>query len=167
MLIRLDPSQQELLRHAVATPVDRAGLIGAVDELYADFQRLVDARKPLCSQSGKCCRFDAYGHVLFVTPVELIAFQARLDRPVGPWDGAPMTTCPFQEKGLCSVHPARPFGCRVYFCDPTATTWQQEQYEHFHQRIKNLHARFDVPYLYVEWREALKALGWVGMKDEA
>ncbi len=163
-MIRLDQDQQQILREAVGRPVDRAAVLAELDGLYGAFQSLVDERKPRCDQSGRCCRFDAYGHLLFVTPIELIGFRERLSTPLGPWDGSPMPGCTFLLEGLCSVHPARPFGCRVYFCDPTATDWQREQYETFHDQIKNLHARFDVPYLYVEWREALKALDWLPAK---
>ena len=67
--------------------------------------------------------------------------------------------CPFQLDGLCSVHTIRPFGCRVFFCDETATDWQHEQYERFHSQIKRLHEQFDVPYVYIEWRAALRELG--------
>jgi Fe-S-cluster containining protein len=65
--------------------------------------------------------------------------------------------CPLQIGKLCGVHAIRPFGCRIFFCDPTATAWQQEQYELFHQELKQQHQRFDVPYFYVEWRAALAA----------
>jgi Fe-S-cluster containining protein len=56
---------------------------------------------------------------------------------------------------LCSVHPIRPFGCRIFFCDPTATDWQQQQYERFHAELKQLHERFGVAYYYVEWRQGI------------
>ena len=46
----------------------------------------------------------------------------------------------------------------MYFCDPTAQSWQEAQYEHAHAAIQQLHAEHNVPYLYVEWREALRAL---------
>ncbi|MDB5297503.1 MAG: hypothetical protein JWO31_3486, partial [Phycisphaerales bacterium] len=71
------------------------------------------------------------------------------------WDG---TGCPYQVGGRCGVHPARPFGCRIFFCDATADVWQQEQYESFHAEIRRLHDRFGVPYHYVEWREGLRAV---------
>jgi Fe-S-cluster containining protein len=67
--------------------------------------------------------------------------------------------CPLQTGRLCGVHSIRPFGCRIFFCDPTATQWQQDQYEAFHARIKSLHERFSIPYFYVEWRAALAAMG--------
>jgi Fe-S-cluster containining protein len=77
------------------------------------------------------------------------------DWPREKWNGA---GCPFQIFGLCGVHPIRPLGCRIFFCDPQTTRWQQEQYECFHARLKRLHDELAVPYLYMEWRSALRAL---------
>jgi len=57
------------------------------------------------------------------------------------------------------VHAIRPFGCRMFFCDATSTAWQNEAYEQFHARLKRLHEELGVPYFYVEWRQALGALG--------
>jgi hypothetical protein len=56
------------------------------------------------------------------------------------------------------VHRIRPFGCRIFFCDPTAQEWQSERYEVFHAELKRLHEALGVPYFYIEWREALRAL---------
>jgi Fe-S-cluster containining protein len=67
-------------------------------------------------------------------------------------------SCVFQVEGLCTVHGIRPFGCRVFFCDETATDWQYEQYDRFHAQLRRLHEQLDVPYFYVEWRAALAAL---------
>jgi len=66
--------------------------------------------------------------------------------------------CALQAGKLCGVHAIRPFGCRIFFCDPTATDWQQQQYELFHAELKQLHERFEIPYCYVEWRSALAEL---------
>ena len=70
--------------------------------------------------------------------------------------------CPFQVDKLCGVHPTRPFGCRMFFCDPTASQWQNQAYERFHAELKALHEQLSVPYFYVEWRSALSALGLEG-----
>jgi Fe-S-cluster containining protein len=67
-------------------------------------------------------------------------------------------SCPYQINNLCSVHSIRPFGCRIFFCDPTATDWQHDQYEIFHQQLKLIHSRFSIPYFYMEWRAALAEL---------
>jgi Fe-S-cluster containining protein len=115
--------------------------------------------------SGRCCRFEEYGHRLFVTTAELAAFTRGLGErgPAAPnsgrWDG---TGCPFQSNKMCGVHAIRPFGCRMFFCDATSTEWQNETYEVFHARLKRLHEDLGVPYFYVEWRQALRALGLSG-----
>lgn len=158
-MLRLSPEQKQEFAEAVLAAT-HSPAAAEIDAIYARFEVERAARAPVCSQSGRCCRFEDYGHRLFVSTLEVARFwQSRVAegaRPRGPWDG---TGCPYQLKGLCSVHPDRPFGCRAYFCDPTSTQWQQEQYERFHCEIRELHERRGVPYAYVEWREALDALG--------
>jgi len=153
------------LFNAVYRAAGRAEVRAAVEEIYADLGRAIEQRKPVCNTSGRCCRFEEFGHRLYVTTMELAAFVYELEtgsaksRQVGTWDG---TGCPFQVGGLCGVHAIRPFGCRIFFCDPSSTQWQQDQYEQFHARLKSLHDTLDVPYFYVEWRSALRALSIVG-----
>jgi Fe-S-cluster containining protein len=161
----------------------RADVRNAVARVYIDLQREIDARRPICSASGRCCRFEEYGHRLYVSTLELAAFLAELPAELPAASPLPVargqlsvkgtslpllatgtsqvatSNCPFQIQSLCSVHAIRPFGCRIFFCDPTATQWQNERYERFHAELKRLHAQLDVPYLYVEWRQALAALG--------
>lgn len=156
MLKLSDEQKQEFadaVRIALATERTRE-----LDAHYATFEVHRQARLPRCDQSGRCCRFEAFGHRLFVTTMEVARFvQTRQDiARVEPWDGQ---GCPYQIEGLCSVHSARPFGCRVYFCDPTSTQWQNGQYEQIHAAIRELHTTSGVPYMYVEWREALAAVG--------
>jgi len=128
--------------------------------LYADLQVEIDRRQPLCVMSGRCCRFDEYGHQLYVTTAELAAFMSELadKKPVQPPPGS--GGCPFQTGKICRVHLIRPMGCRIFFCDPTATEWQQAIYEQFHARLKKLHRDLSIPYSYVEWRFACQTMGW-------
>ena len=160
----------ELLLRAVNEAAARAEVRAAVGAVYADVRREVDLRRPRCEISGRCCRFEEYGHRLFVTTAELAAFVHGLGdmtggarplalAPAGPWDG---TGCPFQSNKMCGVHAIRPFGCRMFFCDATSTDWQNDAYERFHDRLKRVHEELAVPYFYVEWRQALKALGLPG-----
>jgi Fe-S-cluster containining protein len=145
-----------MLRDAVLEAAARPDVQDAVLRVYGQLQREIDLRRPVCNASGRCCRFEAFGHRLYVTTLELAAFVRGL-RPVPrPWDG---TGCPYQVEGLCSVHPIRPFGCRIFFCDAGSEQWQHERYERFHRELKRLHETLAVPYLYVEWRQALAALG--------
>jgi len=66
--------------------------------------------------------------------------------------------CPFQEANLCGVHTIKPVACRVYFCDKSAQAWQHDLGERMHERVRALHDRFGVPYLYAEWRGLLDML---------
>jgi Fe-S-cluster containining protein len=134
----------------------RGDAVAAVGELYDRIGAEIGRRRPVCAISGRCCRFEEWGHRLYVTTLELAAFSALgpTTAPAG-WSGA---GCPFQAGKLCGVHDRRPMGCRLFFCDATATRWQQECYERFHGELKQLHAKFDVPYHYMEWRAALASL---------
>ena len=154
----------EELSRAVSEAAGRAEVRAAVGEVYAQVQREVERRRPVCVISGRCCRFEEYGHRLFVTTAELATFvhdlgERRLREAGGAWDG---TGCPFQSNKMCGVHASRPFGCRMFFCDATSTQWQNEQYERFHARLKAMHGELGVPYFYVEWRRGLEALGLSG-----
>jgi Fe-S-cluster containining protein len=91
--------------------------------VYADVDRQVAAAGPRCDASGRCCRFDEYGHTLFLSQFEadiLLATAPHYDKPVS------RATCPFQIDNLCTARDERPLGCRIYFCDPTYQTRQNE-----------------------------------------
>jgi Fe-S-cluster containining protein len=155
----LSQSDAAAFAAAVRKAARREEVPALVATIYADLELQIARRKPVCVVSGRCCRFDEYGHRLFVTTIELAAFVSHLEKenrsiPVSDGRG-----CPFQINRLCSVHAIRPFGCRVFFCDSTSFDWQTEQYERFHRELKTLHQELDVPYFYVEWREALAAIG--------
>ena len=157
---------QDFKQHVVAA-TERPEAREAVKALYANVQREIDARRPLCIVSGRCCRFEEYGHRLFVTTLEMAAFMHDLRDsrsahvagggiPLPQFQEWDHTGCPWQRNKLCTVHAFRPFGCRMFFCDATSTEWQNEQYERFHAELKQLHQTLDIPYFYVEWRQALR-----------
>jgi Fe-S-cluster containining protein len=159
-----DASAVRELARAVRTAAARPEVREAVERIYTDLAAEVAKRRPVCVVSGRCCRFEEYGHRLFVTTAELAAFvhglestprSPAIDESIRNWDG---TGCPFQVSKLCGVHAIRPFGCRIFFCDATATQWQNDAYEAFHVRLKRLHEDLGVDYFYVEWRQALRAV---------
>jgi Fe-S-cluster containining protein len=172
------------LREAVQAASVRPDVSRAVEGVYSTLAEAIDLRRPICKTSGRCCRFDEFGHRLYVTTMELAKFVSDLSivhRPLGAaeehctaanaglhlpilshGDGsaaADQPACPFQTQGLCGVHAIRPFGCRIFFCDATSTVWQQELYEKLHGEFRRLHDELAVPYYYVEWRFALRSLG--------
>jgi Fe-S-cluster containining protein len=147
------------LKTSVLEACRRADALAEVDELYRSVQAEIDRRRPVCVVSGRCCRFEEFGHRLYVTTLELARFVHDLGTSsamVEEWDG---TGCPFQRAKLCTVHAMRPFGCRMFFCDATSTAWQNDAYERFHAELKRMHERLGVPYIYIEWRKALELLG--------
>lgn len=139
----------------------RAEVTAAVEQVYAELAHAIEERKPICAMSGRCCRFEEYGHRLYVTTLELAAFldawrHSRVAvSATTEWDGS---GCLWQKVKLCGVHAFRPFGCRIYFCDPSAKRWQEELYERLHAKLKLLHDSLEVPYFYVEWRLAVRSL---------
>jgi len=161
---RRETEFQDALSAAVHAAAKRADVRDTVEDVYRDLTTKIEERRPVCLVSGRCCRFEEYDHRLYVTTLELAAFvhgfetgvrNETLTAAMRDWDG---TGCPFQIARLCGVHAIRPFGCRIFFCDATATQWQQEAYELFHGRLKRLHEELGVPYFYVEWRQALRAV---------
>lgn len=148
----------------------------AIRDLYDDIGSAVAERRPVCNASGRCCKFEQYGHRLYVTGLEIAWFlngarglglaalsksdQAIHDsEPTEPsvslQQFAPTPNCPYQVNGLCSTHAIRPLGCRAFFCEEGTEAWQQDTTEHFLDRLKRLHADHDLPYAYMEWRAGL------------
>lgn len=127
--------------------------------IYQELEREVAALKPTCWLSGKCCKFETYGHKLYITGLEVAYALAQLDPPMRAFldaaDLPQMDGCPFQVKGLCGIHALRPLGCRVYFCDPSAQHWQSDVYERYLAKLRALHGLHALEYRYLEWRAAL------------
>jgi len=124
---------------------------------YVRLDRTIAAHGPTCQNRGLCCNFGRYGHKLFVTTVELAYFVR------GHHHGCRVPTtedaCPFQVGGLCTAREHRPMGCRIFFCDPQAAAWQNEEYEAQLRTLKGISAAYGVDYRYTEWMGALRETG--------
>jgi Fe-S-cluster containining protein len=146
-------------RDAAGDPMIDAAIRG----LYADLDAAVRARGPTCWVSGRCCHFDAFGHRLYVTGLEIawvVKQVGALSSPSPPppdTDGGGAGGCRFQKDKLCTIHAVRPLGCRVFFCQEGTQTWQQNVYEQFLARLRVLHDHHGLPYRYMEWRVGLAA----------
>lgn len=134
-------------------------------------------RGPVCRNSGRCCRFASYGHRLYVTGLEVAAFEherhvntnsnsqetKRDKKPCSPaslpvltpQDAVATDACPYQRDNLCTAHDARPLGCRVFFCDAEGEAWPNELYERVQHAVRDLHDELGVPYVYADWRALL------------
>ena len=73
------------LKEAVLAASTREDVREAVEGVYQQLQAAIDARRPICTASGRCCHFEQYGHRLYVTTMELAKFVADLSavRSVG------------------------------------------------------------------------------------
>ena len=140
-------------------------------DLYRRLDEAVQSRGPTCWVSGRCCKFEGFGHLLYVTGLE-IAWVVRqtlprlADIPSSVDTALPLADgCVYQVGGLCSVHAVRPLGCRIFFCQAGTQDWQQTLYEDFLAELRRLHDRLGVEYRYMEWRAGLRAVNAVAMRD--
>ena len=146
---------------AAADPAVDAELL-AVHALIRD---QIEARGPACWASGRCCRFGAAGHRLYVTGLEAAHLVLRLGH--APTLAEVETArrrddCPYLIANACSVHAFKPTGCRIYFCDASAQDWQHDLCERVLAMLRSLHERRGVEYRYVEWRAMLEAFAASG-----
>jgi Fe-S-cluster containining protein len=119
----------------------------ALQGVYADVDAEVARQTPVCAISGRCCRFEEYGHTLFVSSPEFALLLADAPAPSRPLDDG--ATCPWQDdRGRCSARGARPLGCRVYFCDPDFQEKAPEIAEAGIARLKRLVDEKGLPWDY-------------------
>ncbi len=122
--------------------------------LYSELDAAVARGGAVCQLSGRCCRFQEYGHALYVSAIEVEWLLDRAPPPVRPLDQG--QTCPWQnERGLCTARNARPLGCRVYFCDPAFPPVAAELSERFIARLRELTTRHGLAWNYAPLHDHL------------
>lgn len=133
----------------------------AIESVHREIAEAIRDVGPLCLASGNCCRFEAHGHRLYASGLEVARCVRICDeegRGITVADVAAATergNCPWQDGRLCTARSGRPSGCRVYFCDPRAHDVVPVLAERAHDRIRAIHDEHDVPYVYGEWRMML------------
>jgi Fe-S-cluster containining protein len=136
-------------------------LCAELEAVYDEVRRETERQKPVCVSSGRCCRFEEYGHRLYVTGLEAAYTLARLPSALTPDEleaAHAAGGCPFQIEKLCTVHTIKPLGCRTYYCDETAQEWQKDLTERMLAKIRAIHERHALEYRYGEWRGMLGLL---------
>lgn len=125
-------------------------------DLYREVDATIAAHSPLCTNRGACCKFKSYGHRLYVTDAELAYF---VNGQQSTWKTAISDeSCPYQQGGMCTAREHRPLGCRIYFCDENAQSWQSDEYERFLSRLKTIGEEAGIAYRYREWLSALSGV---------
>jgi hypothetical protein len=138
----------------------------AMAAFFAEVDQSIARQNPVCRNRGACCRFDSFGHKLYVTGVELIYFvQGQraawryMPAQKQAWRRADGTgVCPCHVGGECTARSHRPLGCRIFYCDPDTRDWQQAEYELWQGELRRRGVRFGVDYRYLEWLSALREL---------
>ena len=174
-------ADRELAR-AVAMCAADAGFLTGLERILLQADRAAREHRFECRQCGNCCRFEQFGHRLYVTAGELALMlhlaPDRVSEPIGkirPWGifdnpqsairngsrAKPASLCPHQDQARCLARAGRALGCRLFFCAPSAHAWFCDAYESFHQQIKLLHAAHGLPYVYAELAAALAELASV------
>ncbi len=153
------------LADTVARCADDAGFLDELGQILRQADVAAEKHNWACRACGKCCRFDQFGHKLYVTGGELAYLTDNSPIPAKANLSAPDTAidveaglCPYQRESRCVARDGRALGCRLFFCDPAAADWFCETYEALHEQIKHIHAAADLPYVYVELTAALAEL---------
>jgi hypothetical protein len=146
----------------MTSPLDASLFREPLLALYADLDATIAQLAPRCDLSGRCCRFEEYGHTLFVSAPEMAVLLADSPAPTRPVDDG--QTCPWQDlRGHCTARNARPIGCRVYFCDPSYQSHAPDVSETYLRRLKDFVAANELPWNYAPLHRHLKPLaecGW-------
>ena len=129
-----------------------AGAVRELEEVYADLEKELERRRPVCNLSGRCCRFGESGQQLWATQLEIDHLVEREGLPGSVPDGL----CPYLRDGRCGVRGNRMLGCRVYFCDPAYAPHMSDVYERHHARIREIHRRRGLPYAYTEFLSEMR-----------
>ncbi len=137
------------------SPLEVCQFREALQGVYAELDAEVAILAPVCELSGRCCRFEEYGHTLFVSSPEFALLLADAPSPFRPLDEG--ATCPWQDnRGRCSARDARPMGCRVYFCDPNYQPMAPKIAEAGIAKLKRLVDKLGLPWDYAPLHHHLR-----------
>jgi len=126
-----------------------------VAEIYEWLDSEIEKNKALlgqCSACGRCCDFENFDHLLFVTSPELVFLKQKIkDEKIKTMQNS---RCPYNEQGKCTIYPFRFSGCRIFFCKGNRD-FQNELSELTNQKFKKLCEQHNQPYSYCDLKTAL------------
>ena len=141
-----EPPHNPGLAAAVAGCRSSPDMMAELHRIYARADGDIAGIGASCMGGGSCCKFDIYGHRLYLTPAELAMLIA-----IPPPDPARAHhgRCPYQVGPRCMAYSHRPLGCRIFSCRAKEQKLEH-LYEKYHRRIKTLHETHSLPYAYAE-----------------
>lgn len=127
-------------------------LLADLAAIYRDVDAELAEAGQTCRACGRCCDFAGYGHRLYVSTAEL-ALLTKVP-PIDP--SAPASgRCPYQSGADCTARLNRALGCRVFSCDETTDQFEHDLYARHHDRIRDLHSRHGLAYIYSDLPAAM------------
>lgn len=129
-------------------------IVNKVGEIYDRLDRQIRDRAGVCRACGKCCDFEKFDHRLFVTAPELMYLTAKIGAE--NIKSMPMSRCPYNIDGKCSVYENRFSGCRIFCCDGDAD-FQSKLSESVLEELTALCTEFSIPYRYTDLAGALNS----------
>jgi hypothetical protein len=142
----------------ILTAAERRDVRDAMQTFYDETDRRIAALPYTCWNKGECCRFGQFGHRLYVTTLEAACFIAEAPDLTQPFPAITEDACPCAHDNQCNARDRRPLGCRIFYCDPAARDWQAPLNEELLKRLREMHDQYDVPYIYADWMQVLKAI---------
>lgn len=124
----------------------------ALAALYAELDSQCEPARQRCRACGQCCHFDAVDHILYATELE-VSYLRQGAAGVEP-DAVPAGRCPYQRGATCRVHPWRPLGCRLFFCQgqgppaPGLAAAEEALSARLHAALRGLHTAHDLAWTY-------------------
>jgi len=125
-----------------ASPPDPR-VAAALEALWAECDRRLADLGVRCRACGQCCDFPRRGHVLFAMKAELDVCLDWARRRLAT-DSHEMRRrldaglCPFQEGSSCRVHPVRPLGCRIFFCETDDAAQLERLAADLHRHLQSI-----------------------------
>lgn len=127
-------------------------MLAGLGRIYEEADRAIAAladgsadAAAVCLGGGSCCKFDLFGHRLYLTVGELALLA--MEPPARP-GAARLGRCPYQLGGRCAAYPRRALGCRTFFCRGRQRSFLRRLHERLHRRIVSLHQSCCIPYAY-------------------
>lgn len=118
-----------------------------LDEQIASNRNLIGG----CKACGRCCDFERFDHILFVTTPELIYLKTSLSCDLKKMTGS---ICPYNIEGKCSVYDYRFTACRIFYCSADKEL-QYRLSASVSKQLKLLCDKLNIPYYYCDLKTAL------------
>lgn len=125
---------------------EHAQFMNTMARLYERADEAIARLGLSCEQCGQCCNFGVSDVVLYASSPEVEYLVACF--PEAAERRCIAGACSLQKDGKCTVHAARPLGCRTYFCRLRKHLQLEAIYEAFYLELRAVSAEHGIPWKY-------------------